>query len=149
MSCLSRHLLEVWLWSCTLVLLYCTVPGAHYSTVHNVSMFRQPCVLNVGQCITVCCSGNKACLSTGRHQDTIVRRVQLWRPAKRTRKMSKGVRCNSLCTWTEVCVCVCGLCVWLVWGVVCACACVCVCVCVDVRDTQWKTRSGYEGEVTL
>jgi hypothetical protein len=22
---------------------------AHYSTVHNVSVFRQPCVLNVGQ----------------------------------------------------------------------------------------------------
>jgi hypothetical protein len=45
---------------------------AHYSTVRIVSVFRQPCMLNVGQCITVCCSGNKTCVSTGRHWGTIV-----------------------------------------------------------------------------
>ena len=32
---------------------------------------------------------------------------------------------------------------------VCVCACVCACACVDVRDTKWKTWSGYEGELTL
>jgi hypothetical protein len=50
---------------------------AHYSMMHNVSVFRHPCMLNVGQCITVCCSGNKTYVSTGRHRDTVVTRVQL------------------------------------------------------------------------
>ena len=35
---------------------------AHYSAVHSVSVFRQPCVLNVGQCTTGFAQGiRRAC----------------------------------------------------------------------------------------